>query len=162
MFEQDGELDGVNLALIHEEVDDAHPQARQAVEALPRHHVGVEARQQLLADEIVDGVVGATALGLVHLAEGAAHVTEGIVQRGLREIRLVLGQGLDRDQKGQPVGGQAQGQTFLSDPSHRLGQGTGCTHHDVIISLLSARGWHGAPFPLALVWAKGARATPGG
>jgi hypothetical protein len=35
VLEQDGELDGVHLALIHEEIDDAHAKARQAVEALP-------------------------------------------------------------------------------------------------------------------------------
>lgn len=35
VFEQDGELDGIDLALIHEEVDDAHAKARQAIEALP-------------------------------------------------------------------------------------------------------------------------------
>lgn len=35
VFEQNGELDGVNLTLIHKEVDDAHTQARQTVEALP-------------------------------------------------------------------------------------------------------------------------------
>ena len=91
VFEQNGELDGVNLTLIHKEVDDAHTQARQAVEALPRHHVGVEARQQLLANEIVDGVVGATCEGLVHLAEGAADIAEGIVQRRFRQVRLIFG-----------------------------------------------------------------------
>ena len=136
VFEQNGELDGVHLAALQEEVDDAHAKARQAIEAFARHHVGGEARQQLLANEIVDGVVGATGEGLVHLAEGVAHITEGVVQRGFRQIRFILGECLDRDQKGQPVGGEVQGQPLLSDPSHRLWQGTGCTHHDVIISLL--------------------------
>ena len=122
--------------LIEKEVDDADPKTRQAIEALPRHHVGVEARQQLLTNEIVDGVVGATGEGLVHLAEGVADIAKGIVQRRFRQIRFLFGQRLDCNQKGQPIGGQVQRQPLLPDPSHHFGQGTGCTHHDVVISLL--------------------------
>ncbi len=147
LLQQQGELDAADLFLFGKKFDNAHRQSGQPIEALPFNRIGIEARQQLLPDQFIDGIVGSVSQGLIHLTENLADITEGVVQRRFSQLMagVITRQGGDGDQKRQAIIGQVESQPLLFDPTNQFGQcplrgaGNGF-RHDILFSntLLSA------------------------